>query len=357
MSEHTPLTWRTPGEILAMTFNETDCILDDWLIAAGQNTSVVGPAGTGKTRLITQLSVASIVGHTSFVGLPLAGKSLKWLFIQAENDNRRFQKDLAFLQAWVGPEAWPMVNSNLLIHTLESDFDQVLYLDRAEVCKAIREKVQDFKPNAVSWDCLQYFAIGELNKDNEMFQTVMKIAQLTKEGDVTRFPLVLHHALTGIAGIAKVIGRDRASFGRNSKVMNAWCRGQINMAPADIDNNDRLIIGCGKCSNGREFEPFSVTLNPTTHIYERDPGFDVEAWHHSVLNKQKSQGPRITDAMVKEAVNGGKKSRQDLAKAIMGRWQCSQTTAYDAIARAESGKHIERVKGVYQPVSILNVRL
>ncbi len=336
-----PLTWRTPNEILAMQFDESDSILDDRLIAAGQNSAIVGPAGTGKTRLVTQLAVANIVGLPDFLGLPLRGRSLTWLFIQAENDNRRFQKDLVFIKSWVGnDESWAKVNRQLIIHTLESDFDQVLFLDRPETCVALREKVQDCKPNAVSWDCLQYFAIGELNKDAEMFATIMKIAQITKQGDVTRFPLILHHALTGIAGIAKVIGRDRASFGRNSKVMNAWCRGQINVAPADLDNNDRIIIGCGKCSNGKEFEPFSAVLNSTTHIYERDPEFDVAAWHHQILSKKKGQqGPSITDDMVAEAING-KSTKLDLATHLSVRWKCGMSTAYAAIARADKGGRI-----------------
>ena len=70
------------------------------------------------------------------------------------------------------------------------------------------------------------------------------------------------NALTGRGGAAKVTGHDRASFARNSKVMHAWTRGQINIAPIDPDDNSRLIVACGKCSNGKEFEKFAIKLNP-----------------------------------------------------------------------------------------------
>jgi len=35
-------------------------------------------------------------------------------------------------------------------------------------------------------------------------------------------------------------------YGRNSKVLHAWTRGQINLAPMSEDNNDVLALSCGK---------------------------------------------------------------------------------------------------------------
>jgi hypothetical protein len=326
-----------------MKFDSAACVLDDYLVAMGQNTSFLGPAGTGKTRLLEQLAVANIVQHKTFLGLPLTTRSLRWLFLQAENDNRRLQTDLVFLKAWVGETAWEAVEKQLVIHTLENDFDQVLFLDQPKTVDAIRELVQDTKPNGVVWDCLQYFSIGELNKDADMFQTAWRISQITKENDVTRFPVAIHHALTGIAGISKVIGRDRSSFGRNSKVMFAWCRGQVNIAPANIDNADRLIIGCGKCSNGKEFEPFSAVLNAATHIYERDDTFDVQAWHRDVCSS-KGKTPLIGDKMILDALNGGGKSQAYIVADVLSKSTYPRSTVYRAFARVLKSKLIRHDK-------------
>jgi hypothetical protein len=70
---------------------------------------------------------------------------------------------------------------------------------------------------------------------------------------------------------------DRASFGRNSKVLHAWTRGQINIASANEDNSI-LVIACGKNNNGREFQKFAVRRDPETLIFHPFPEFDIAAW-------------------------------------------------------------------------------
>jgi hypothetical protein len=47
-------------------------------------------------------------------------------------------------------------------------------------------------------------------------------------------------------------------------------------------------VTCGKNSNGREFAPFAVRLNPETMIYEAAPDFDLDAWETEVAGKRES---------------------------------------------------------------------
>ena len=60
------------------------------------------------------------------------------------------------------------------------------------------------------------------------------------------------------AGAAKAFGLERTGFARNSKVLQTWARGVVNVVPAEDDNNDTLVLACGKNSNGPEFAPVAV---------------------------------------------------------------------------------------------------
>lgn len=279
------LTLRSPDEILNMEFDDSDRILGDRLLMKGQNATLCGASSVGKSRLALQLAVASITGR-EFLAFETRGENLKWLFIQAENSNRRLQFDLAKLRAWIGEHDWPVVNERLIIHTLETDYDGFLNLDNEANRLSISKMIQDTKPDVAVFDSLYNFGIGDLNHDADMFATLRAVSSLTKTGNPERVPLVLHHALTGKAGAAKAIGLDRASFSRNSKVLHAWTRGQINVSAGSPDDNNTLILSCGKCSNGREFEPFAVRLNPETFIYEPDSAFDMTAWRAEMTGKK-----------------------------------------------------------------------
>ena len=136
----------------------------------------------------------------------------------------------------------------------------------------------------VVFDPLRDFGIDDLNADAHMTETLREISRVTRRGNARRVPLVIHHALTGKAGIQKVMGFDRSSFGRNSKVLFMWTRAQINVAPVRPDDNSTLIIASGKCSNFTEFEPFAVRLDFDTMLYSRDDDFNVDDWRDSLDN-------------------------------------------------------------------------
>ena len=149
----------------------------------------------------------------------------------------------------------------------------------------------------------------------------------------------LHHALTGKAGASKATGFDRASFGRNSKTLHAWTRAQINLAPVDADSNERLIVACGKCSNGREFQTFAVRLNPDTMIYEVDPTVDVSQWETEITGAKDTK-PLMNSARVRELCAVAGSTKAELAKVIMDDCGCYRGSAYRYMVRAEQAKKI-----------------
>jgi AAA domain len=328
-----PLTVRAPGEVLALEFDESDNLLGDRLLAKGQSMTILGAGGIGKSRLLLQLAVCMITGKP-WLGLETRGTGLSWLILQGENSTRRLQSDLAKLKEWCGEE-WAFVEGTLRIHTLETESDGFLSLDMPENYSRIEAAIAANSPDVVAFDCLNNFAIGDPNKDGEMRATCVAMSRLAKTGNPDRALVTLHHALTGKAGAAKATGWERSGFGRNSKVLHAWTRGQVNVSPGTADSSEVMVLSCGKCSNGKEFAPFAVRLNPATMIYEVAPDFDFRTWEREISGK--AEGPLVTNEVIVQQATPGR-TRSELAKALMAETRCGRTLAYRRIEEALKAK-------------------
>jgi hypothetical protein len=340
-----PLTIRTPDELLAMQFDDSDVILGDRLLADGQPLVIAAQAGAGKSRLLLQFIAAQVSGRM-FLNFTTGHAGMRWLVLQTENSNRRLQHDLAKLRVWLGND-WAKLNDLVAIHTVEHDMDGFIALDSPENQSAVAELVERIKPDGIAVDPLNECAAGDLNKDADMRATLTTLSRICKRGNPKRAIVVLHHALTGRAGAAKAMGHDRASFARNSKTLLAWSRGQINVAPIEGSNNDRLVIACGKVSNGREFEPFVVKLNPETMIYEVDPTVDLAAWQADMTGQQqpKDLSPQIVEQVVAElGRTAGPPRKGQIVKELIADTGCGKSAAYDAVDRATRAKAIHYTK-------------
>lgn len=201
----------------------------------------------------------------------------------------------------------------------------------------LAETIRAANPDVVIWDSLYNFAAGDLNSDQDMAGVLQAISRLTRRGRPDRAPVVLHHALTGKAGIGRAIGFDRAGFARNSKVLLAWTRAQVNVAPADPEDTSQLVVACGKNSNGRPFPAFGVRLSAEM-IYEPDPSFDLNAWETQLSGRAQS-APLMTPERVRELCKGPM-TKPELARAIMTDCGCYRGSAYRYIARAEAARKI-----------------
>lgn len=330
------LTVRSPDELLSMTFDDSDRILGDRILATGQSLVIAGAGSIGKSRLALQFAVATIIGQP-FVGFETRQPALRWLILQAENSNRRLQADLASFRDWAG-HAWQQVNERLAIHTLESDADGFLSLDNPDAQRRIADAIGNTKADIVVWDSLYNFGAGDLNADEAMGATLLAISRLTKAGNANRCPVILHHALTGKAGAIRATGYDRASFGRNSKVLHSWTRAQINIAPGSPDSNDLLVLSCGKCSNGKEFAPLAIRLDQGTMIYEPAQDFDLSAWQADLTGRADRE-PLMNPDRVRLLCEGSV-TKSQLAKAIQDDCGCGRATAYRHVAKAERAKKI-----------------
>jgi AAA domain len=334
------LTLRSPDELLAMPFDDSDIILGDRLLAKGQSLVIPGAGGTGKSRLALQM-VASVVAGRKFLEFDTSGKDLRWLILQTENSNRRLKHDLSKIKSWLGKD-WLRFAKQVVIHTLETDDDGFVSLEAQENQKAIEAAIKTANPYCIVIDPLNDFAAGDLNKDADMKATLQSLSRLCRRGNPQRAITVLHHSLTGKSGASRAVGFDRSSFARNSKVLHAWTRGQINLAPVEPESNDRLIVACGKCSNGKEFEPFGIVLNHDTLIYEIDDSFDLDEWQAEMSGnkKDKDSEPLMTPERVRELCRAVMAKAQ-LAKAIIADCGCARQVSYRYIGRAQKKGFIE----------------
>jgi len=277
------LSMRGVSELLGMKFDDSDCYLGDRVLAAGQPTSFLGPGGIGKSRMVLQLAVCCILGG-EFLGLPTRARGKKWLIMQTENSNRRIRSDLDKLVKGLelDDHAVRLLDKALVFHTIETDDDALLDLGEPSAFENVEAAVFDAAPDFVVFDPLNTFTSGDLNSDKDCRAVLMMISRAVKKGNPNRIPFIVHHSLTGKAGASKAVGWDRGSYGRNSKVLHAWVRSQWNLAPADPEDETKLILACGKNNNGRPFEEIGVVLDEHTGIYRIDEGFDAETYREAI---------------------------------------------------------------------------
>ena len=330
-SQAVGLTILTPEEIFALPKDEHACILGDRVAAKGQSLVIAGQPSIGKTPLTLQL-IVSINIKRHWCGLETYGEPLVWLYLQNENSCDRLEKDLAALLKW----APNFDQSKLHIQVYRTEDDGFLSLDDPKAIANIEKAIRDIQPAGIVCDPLRDFGIGDLNSDQDMVATLRELSRLARLGNPDRLLVILHHALTGRAGALKAFGLDRVSFARNSKALLGWARAQINVGPASEDNNETLVIACGRNSNGKEFSPVAVRRNEDG-IYVVDEDFDIEAWRREISTPRKSARlrPEILRKLLAKNREYDKKQIVALIMEAKGR---EKTTAYDLVDEAVARK-------------------
>jgi hypothetical protein len=338
-----------PSEFLAMQFDPKDQYFANGLFARGQPLCILGPGGLGKSRLLLLLAVCTILGRP-FLGMTVSTKNLRWLILQAENSSRRLQADLRALKDWVGEKAWTVVDRYLAIQAIETSDESDLNLGDKHVVEKLTKLVAGIEPDVIAIDPLAAVAAGSLNNDAGMRATCRALDKLAKSSGKRASIVLLHHTLTGKTGASKATGVERGSYGRGSKWLNSWTRGQINIAAVNQNHNESLIISCGKNSNGREFAPFGVRIDSNTMICEVDPKFDYAEWQQEFTGTSKTKlKDKLTPEDVAAFVQELGLKKKELIRAIMDETGCSKSTAYNAITTADGTTIVRHADKKFRP--------
>ena len=336
-----PLTVRTIPEILSMTFDVADLILENGYATKGDLTACCGMGGVGKSRLAIQFAFCCRAGR-DFIGWKTRGRDLRFLFLQTENSCRRLNSDIARMLSGFTPEEHESIKDGVFFHTLEEDDDGFLALD-AENKQRIEDKITQTSADVVVWDPLRDFSLDDLNSDKFMGETLRDILRLTKRSNPKRFPLAIHHAATGRAGVQKTTGWDRSSFARNSKVLQMTARAVINVAPAKGEDNSTIIIASGKANNFPEFEPFAAKLNFETMLYVRDEDFDLENWKEEV-SSAKTRSKPAKEILRAVLTPGREYERKKIIDLVIEEELVSPATAYRIVKEGKTRRILRRNK-------------
>jgi len=334
------LTFRSVSEILGMTFSDSDLYLSNGYLQKGGSLAIAGSGGIGKSRLVMQLAICSAAG-IEFLGWPTRGNP-KWLFLQTENGNRRLHHDLTKMTKSLGAKEIALLDRKIVFHTLENSHDVLIRPSSDKAHNRLADAITRHDPDVVVFDVLRDFAIGDLNSDDGMSQTLDAIGQLARHGRSDRSVVIVHHARTGKVAAAGAFGIDRANFARNSKALLGWARAVLNIAPLSEDDPELIGIASGKNNDFREIDPLALRLNPDRMLYVPDRTVDVAAKVAALSETGKKASSVTSDAVVEivASVHPSGISRTELSRRVMEKG-CGRSKSYDLIADAETQKRIK----------------
>ena len=95
------MTIWTPSQFLAYEDDPQDIVLSNGYLGKGSPCVLCGPPGIGKSRIILQMAIKSVLGQ-EFLGWDTNASGLKWLIFQNENGNKRIKSDYLLSNAVFG---------------------------------------------------------------------------------------------------------------------------------------------------------------------------------------------------------------------------------------------------------------
>ena len=137
----------------------------------------------------------------------------------------------------------------------------------------------------------------------------------------------------------KPLEEDAFQIGAGTKCLYSMVRSQINLVPGDSEDENKLVLACGKANNSTRFETRGIRMDPDTFYYAVDEGFSISAWHDDVDGKRGGKSAGILDVM--QAVRDGKSKRGDILVAVETATGCGRRTANDRITKAKTAGYID----------------
>jgi len=339
-----PFTIWQPAQFLDWQQSADACLLGAGLIERSEFTSLVGIGGLGKSRISLQLAIAQILSR-DWCGLPTHGAPAKWLFISPENGISRWKIDLSKMLQGLTDADRAKVEQNLRLFAMTPEEDGDVCLADPQVCARLAATLAAEKPGVVVFDPLADMIAGDESKTVDMVETLRRLRTIVCKNAQTAAVLVIHHSRTGAANVAQAGSNfDAGNFARGAKALYSRVRCELQLAPADRDNPNRLVLACGKASNGPKFETRGITFDPETFTYSVDPDFSLDAWRDDVANKRRESAVSIADAVeaVREAYRGGEDvSTAAIVEPLRAQTGASAKTIQRRLKEALSGGYLD----------------
>lgn len=264
-------------------------LLGEAILYAHGLSSLVAPPGTGKSRAVIQMAVASILG-LKFGPLQGHGMATPWLFLSGnENSRQRYRSDLHGLLQHLTPVQRETLLDLLFFHVVEN-IDETM---TASTMARVGASVAEIGAGAVVIDPLGDVLAGDSNADLDVRASLRDLSHAVWKANPAAALILVHHARTGKLNIAQAVGYDRGNYAKGSKAIYAACRSQINMAPADPEDTSKVVFSCGKCNDAKPFPVFGMCLQDG--VYLEDAAFDRDAWLADLEGKRSTTHVSLQD--------------------------------------------------------------
>lgn len=292
-----PFTLWSPSQFLAYVPDPAANLLGDGILERGEWTSLLGVGGLGKSRIALALCIAQLTGR-HWCGLKTSGAPMTTLFLSTENGLRRWKTDLERMMAGLNDADKALVEANLRGLAMTADEDGDMNLGNAQACARLSATLKATSPGMVVLDPFADMVDGDENSTEAVVSSLRTLRQILHNDAKGAAILIIHHARTGRGNVAQAGDNYSAgNFGRGSKALYSRVRAEIQLAPADVEDPNRLVLACGKSNNGPKFTTRGLIFDPETFVYSVDPAFDVEAWRNDVAGKRREVAVSIADVV------------------------------------------------------------
>lgn len=292
-----PFTMWRLSDFLAYIFPADAVILGDSIIERGKWTSIVGIGGLGKTRLSLWLAICQILA-LEWCGLETHGKPLRWLLLSTENGIKRWKTDLTAMVAGFTEQQRAIIQEHLLILALTDDEDGDLNTGDPDAMDRLVATLREYKPGVIVFDPFADMVDGDENKTEHVVATLRTLRKIVRKDAPTAAGILIHHARTGAANVSQAGDNYNAgNFGRGAKALYCKVRAEIQLAPGDRDDARKLVLSCGKNSDGPKFAARGIIFDPESCSYSLDPDFDLDTWRADVNGQRTGKACTIGDAV------------------------------------------------------------
>lgn len=252
------------------------------MVFPGAAFSIVGPAGTGKTRFLIQMACCSLSG-TPLGPLQCPKIEQTWLLLAGnENSLNRYKADLRAMLHHFPADSHEAILSRLVCHVAE-EYDDYMGPDSAE--RITETVVANGGPavGVVAYDPTGDLISGDANADADLRLMLRRTGSAVRKASRNAAIAYVHHAREGRLNISQAVGWDKGNFGKGSKALHAAVRSAFNLAPMDKEHTG-IVVACGKCNDARPFAAFGMKL--VDGVYQYDPTFDLASWSADVEGKR-----------------------------------------------------------------------
>ena len=347
----------TPKEFAAFTPPEDDIILGEAARTAGekdvaywrdgQTAFLVGPGGTGKSRLTLQLAVTQILGR-DFIGFKLPSPPRRWLLLGNENSARRVKDELAAMTGPLPADQQALLNEHLHIQAVVDSTSDCLSLDDPEALMRMEAAASEIRPDILAIDPWEAFIKeGDCNSSPLTRDSIRKLPAIFAKHSQRFALLIVHHSREGSEAIRSAEGFGAGAFAKGSKTFRSMARFGINVAPEDPEEGGRIVLICGKINDARKFETRGAILDEKMSWYTRNPDFNLDEWKDDVEGKRGGKSCSVNDVVA--AVRGGRSTTKEIVDAVEEATAAAPRTIKAYLSKAAAGGYLERFgRGQYK---------